>query len=172
MQKEKNNNVKNIILILIKLIFVLTVIVGTFTFIFGILRYQNIGMDGEIKPGDLAIYFRLNKNYRRGDLVVASINDSNKKNKPAEIYRVIALSGDKVDIRDGDLYVNDIKQVENYVKTKTKRLEEGVEFPLVVSKNNVFILSDNREQVLDSRIVGDISVKKLKGKLIFVLKKY
>lgn len=196
-----NRNIKNIILVIIKMLFLLIFVLFTFLFVFGILRYQNLGMNREISPSDLVMYFRLNKRYKKGDLVVLNIKtnivsleerkrkskeeeeekekkeEKYKENEKAkksyyEIYRVIAEEGDEVDIKEDKVIVNGLIQEEEYAIGNTKAFEEGIKFPVKVKKGSVFLLADNREKGIDSRIFGNVLKKDILGKVILVFKKY
>ncbi|MCX7710387.1 MAG: signal peptidase I [Clostridia bacterium] len=80
------------------------------------------------------------------------------------IKRAIALPGDSVDIRDGQVYVNGKKLDEPYAKGETSPL--NMQFPVVVPKNKVFVLGDNRQHSSDSRSIGFIKTSKIKGKAV------
>ncbi len=82
------------------------------------------------------------------------------------IKRVIGVAGDKVDIRNGSVYVNDKKLNEPYAKGKTNNNGE-MSFPQVVPEGKVFVLGDNRENSSDSRAIGFVDLKKIKGKAVF-----
>lgn len=75
------------------------------------------------------------------------------------IRRVIGLPGDKIEIRDGDVYRNDELLKEDYIKGKT----EGSMKPKIIGKDEVFVLGDNREHSLDSRDVGPLKMKLIRG---------
>ncbi|SNX53660.1 signal peptidase I [Thermoanaerobacterium sp. RBIITD] len=81
------------------------------------------------------------------------------------IKRVIGVQGDKIDIKDGYVYVNGVKQNEHYVKGRT--YPNDLTFPLVVPKGKVFVMGDNREVSLDSRIIGFIDYKQIEGKVLY-----
>lgn len=81
------------------------------------------------------------------------------------IKRVIAVEGDKVDIRDGQVYINDILLDEQYVKGFTPQME--MNYPFVVPEGHVFVMGDNRENSLDSRSFGPIPMNSIEGKAIF-----
>jgi len=80
------------------------------------------------------------------------------------IKRVIGLPGDKIDIEDGKVYVNDKELIEPYAKGLTHK--QILEFPLIVPENSVFVLGDNRENSRDSRAIGFIDYGRIKGKAI------
>lgn len=81
------------------------------------------------------------------------------------IKRVVAVAGDKVDIRDGKLYINDVLKEEPYVKGMTPGL--GQSYPLIVPEGHVFVMGDNRENSMDSRSFGPISIDSIEGKAVF-----
>ncbi len=81
------------------------------------------------------------------------------------IKRVIALAGEEVDIRDGLVYVNGIQLDEPYVKGMTPGM--SMEYPLVVPQGQIFVMGDNRENSLDSRSFGPVSLSSVEGKAIF-----
>jgi signal peptidase I len=97
----------------------------------------------------------------RGDVVVFEPPDV-----PTEDYikRVIGLPGDKVEIRDGTVYVNDKPLTENYIKEKPFNAYG----PVVVPPNALFVLGDNRNASRDSRIFGFLPFDKIVGKAMFV----
>ena len=82
------------------------------------------------------------------------------------IKRVIGVSGDRVEIKGGEVYVNDLPLDEPYL------LEEAwMEFePTEVPAGCVFLLGDNRNNSMDSRDsnVGCVSLDRVKGKALFV----
>lgn len=81
------------------------------------------------------------------------------------IKRVIAVAGETVDIRGGAVYVNDILLDEPYVKGITPGM--SMEYPLEVPEGHVFVMGDNRENSLDSRSFGTISLNSVEGKAVF-----
>jgi signal peptidase I len=95
--------------------------------------------------------------------VVAFQDDFLKEGSEGDntIRRVIGLPGDKIEIRDGDVYRNDELLKEDYIKGKT----EGNIKPIIIGKDEVFILGDNREHSIDSRDsrVGPLKMKLIRG---------
>lgn len=82
------------------------------------------------------------------------------------IKRVIALAGDKVDIREGKVYINDQLLDEPYAKGMTPTMG-SIEYPLIVPEGHLFVMGDNRENSLDSRSFGPIDLKSVEGKAVF-----
>lgn len=77
------------------------------------------------------------------------------------IRRVIGLPGDKIEIRDGKVYRNDVLLKEEYITGTT----EGEVGPIIIDEDEVFVLGDNRENSIDSRDprVGPLKLKLIRG---------
>lgn len=93
------------------------------------------------------------------------MHDVLESGKVSYIKRVIGTGGDHVFIKNGDVYVNDIKQNEWY-------LEEGIETPrrgdfydVTVPDGYVFVMGDNRSGSSDSREFGCIPLEKVEGRV-------
>lgn len=63
------------------------------------------------------------------------------------VRRVIGLPGDRIEIKDSQVYRNGKLLKEDYITGKTA----GDVGPVTVGKDEVFVLGDNREQSVDSR---------------------
>ncbi|SHJ59971.1 signal peptidase I [Anaerobranca californiensis DSM 14826] len=99
------------------------------------------------------------KTPKRGEIIVFPLpNDENR----ILIKRVIGLPGDKVEIIDGRLFLNDQEVHEDYILFKS---DNGFG-PVVVPDDKVFVLGDNRSNSIDSRNsqVGFIDIGKIRGK--------
>ncbi|BCN29119.1 signal peptidase I [Anaeromicropila herbilytica] len=81
------------------------------------------------------------------------------------VKRVIGVAGDKVDIKNGYVYVNDVKLDEPYTKGET--IEHEIHLPLTVGKNKLFVMGDHRSVSMDSRSFGVIDLNQVEGKAIF-----
>lgn len=81
------------------------------------------------------------------------------------IKRVIAIEGDKVVIVDGNVYVNDKQLNEPYINQSYPDTQGSIS--LIVPKNKVFVMGDNRANSLDSRsdIIGTIDKSEIIGKV-------
>ena len=79
------------------------------------------------------------------------------------IKRVIGLSGETVEYRDNQLYVNGKKVKDSYGSHKTE------DFKVKVPKGSYFVLGDNRTNSLDSRYFGSFKKKYILGKTSLTL---
>lgn len=87
--------------------------------------------------------------------------------KVSYIKRVIGLPGDKISIREGKVYVNDVELDEPYLVEGLKTESMGGEFTeITVPQNCVFAMGDNRDESKDSREFGCIPIEKIEGKVI------
>jgi signal peptidase I len=80
--------------------------------------------------------------------------------KPDLIKRVIGIEGDKVELKQGVLYINDKPIDEPYI-----RPAPGQSFgPVVVGKDQLFVMGDNRGNSSDSRVFGMLPMKNVIGR--------
>ena len=104
---------------------------------------------------------------KAGDIVVFLPNGN--ANTHYYVKRVVATPGDKVEFRDGRLYVNDImEENEQYDKVADPGIAEEA---VTVGEDEFFVLGDNRNNSEDSRS-GNIGLVKrdlIEGKVWFQL---
>ena len=82
-----------------------------------------------------------------------------KETKKDFIKRVIGLPGEKVEIRAGDVYINDEKLEENH-KMNTDYSYFG---PVEIPSDSYLCLGDNRPRSADSRVWGFVPRKNIYG---------
>lgn len=157
--------VRDLLWLLVKITFICSAVILLFTFVFGIYRCGDLSMFPAIKDGDLVIYYRLDKSFTASEVLAAETDGG------TTALRVVAVAGDEVDIRDGELYINGAMQAESGIYSSTDRYEEGVDFPLTVPEGRVFALGDNRYNSTDSRIFGPIATEETKGKVIALIRR-
>lgn len=146
---------KKFILLLIVVFFSLRLVIG-FSFVNG------DSMEPTLHSGELVMYFRLNQDYQKGDVVSVRIPSG-------EYYvkRIIALEGDLIDIKDGTVYVNEAPLEETYIQGETHPQPGAVRYPFRLQKGQIFVMGDNREISMDSRSFGVVGRGQIKGKLLF-----
>jgi len=137
-----------------------------FHYVYGAFRYQDLSMKPALKDGDLVFFYRLGKDYQIGDIVIYT-----DKNGKLTANRVIAKAGDEVDVDEKGIKLNGAYQQETEITAKTQRFEGGTVFPLTVPEGQLFVLGDNREHAVDSRIYGCIGKESIKGKVIGIFRR-
>lgn len=73
------------------------------------------------------------------------------------IKRVIALPGEKIEYKNNILYIDGKKTRDKY-NTSTEE-----DFSITLNDDEYFVMGDNREDSLDSRIIGAINEKDILG---------
>lgn len=102
------------------------------------------------------------QNPKRGDIVVFSPTETLKQQNFREtlIKRVIGLPGDKVEVKTGQVYINDQPLRENYV-AEAAQYQWG---PVVVPANSYLVLGDNRNDSYDGHYWGFVPRSYIIGK--------
>ena len=163
---------QTLLLYLHDLIYMLAAIMIVFLLLFRMVVVSGPSMFGTLWDGDwlLVLGNVFYQNPEAGDVIIAS-KDSFNYGEPI-VKRVIATEGQKVDIdfEAGVVYVNDVALEEDYTYTATN-LQEGLEFPLIVSEGCVFAMGDNRNKSRDSRSpdIGLIDKREILGKAVFLI---
>ena len=115
---------------------------------------------------------------QRGDIVVFLPTDTIKKNDPtlkdAFIKRLIGLPGDKVELRNGRVYINNKPLPENYlgegqltsIDVCTSIDQPYLSKPVTVPPNSYLMLGDNRRNSYDSRCWGTVPRDHLIGRAV------
>ncbi|MDQ6615149.1 MAG: signal peptidase I [Actinomycetota bacterium] len=116
-------------------------------------------MEPTLKPGDRVLVNKLSYDLHgihRGDIVVFKRPPSEAADDPAIrdlIKRVIGLPGDRIEGRDGLVYINGQLQKEPYLPPGTVTTT----LPLMtVPAGTYFVMGDNRGNSKDSRFIGPI----------------
>jgi signal peptidase I, bacterial type len=124
-------------------------------------------MEQTIMTGDDLFVYRLPylfSNPKRFDVVVFDYPDNEKL---LYVKRIIALPGEKVEIKNGKVYINDSNEplYEDFVNGQPL----GDYGPYYVPDNCYFMMGDNRNNSQDSRFWHNkfVSKDKIVGKAIF-----
>lgn len=155
----------DILYLVSKLLMVGFVLATLYFFVFGLLRYNDDGMKPALKDGDLVVYYRLDKRYSIGDLLVYSYKGKER------VARVIATEGSTIDINENGLIINGSPQQEQDIYKETLLYKEGATFPMKVPAGQLFVLGDNRTTAVDSRAFGTIPIQDTQGKVVTVLRR-
>ncbi|MDO4288153.1 MAG: signal peptidase I [Eubacterium sp.] len=156
---------EDLVYLLAKMGVVAIVIFALFAFVFGLTPVTDAGMEPAFNPGDLVMYYRLDKDYSQSDAIVVEA-DGEK-----QIRRVVAKGGDTVDFTDQGLVINGALQQEPDTATKTLPYEEGVSYPITLAEDEVFVLGDARDGASDSRAYGPVKLSDTCGKVMALLRR-
>lgn len=151
---------RNIRMLVLEVAVTIVGVVAVFSFVFGLMRVTDPSMDPYCRDGDLLLFSRMDKTYDAGDVAVFEYNGL------LTTGRVVAVGGDTVNIDSQGLIVNGAHQVEPGIFDETTQVADGVTFPLTVPQGAVFVLGDNRDEAVDSRIVGCVPKDQTLGTVI------
>jgi signal peptidase I len=118
--------------------------------------------------GDTPVGLALGLDYHRGDVVVVL---KPNMEKPI-IKRIIGLPGDKIEIKENQILINDQVLEESYIPefttTTTGTFLRASEFKSI-PEHHYAVMGDNRENSLDSRYtdIGFVNRDWIQGKVIF-----
>ncbi len=152
------SNISNKIKSLIPYIIIIVVVVLIRSFVITPVTINGSSMNNTLFTKDVLFLNKINKNYKQNDIVVVKL-----KNYETDIIkRIIALPGQSVEIENGQIYIDTIKYTEKNMLGTLKDMDM-----LLLGKDEYFILGDNRNDSLDSRIFGAVTKKEIKGKVNF-----
>ncbi len=156
--------------ILETIVFVGSLFIVVYLFILTPNQVKGASMEPTFHSGDYILTSRVTYKLRRpqrGDVVVFK----SPKNPDIEyIKRIIGIAGDKILIKNGEVFVNDIKLEETYIAAKTNLWETGYVkegIPIIIPENHVFVMGDNRPRSSDSREFGPISISNIIGQVFY-----
>jgi len=98
----------------------------------------------------------------RGDIIVFEAPKELKEEKDL-VKRVIGLPGEKVQVTNGKVYINDKALYEPYIK-EPPQYEYG---PVTVPDNSYLMLGDNRNMSKDSHVWGFVDADSILGRVWF-----
>ncbi|MCR5527427.1 MAG: signal peptidase I [Lachnospiraceae bacterium] len=150
--------------IYILVVLVVTILVKTFCFQRSVV--DGSSMENTLQDGESLIVEKITgriSGYDRFDIIVFPFQYSQNV---YYIKRIIGLPGETVQISSGKIYINGNELKENYGKETI--VDAGTaEKPVLLGKDEYFVLGDNRNSSMDSRTddVGNIHKKDIIGKV-------
>ena len=142
-------------------------------FIFIPVPVDGNSMKKTLSQGDMIVMEKFSS-IKRFDVIVFQL-----PNGAIYIKRVIGMPGDSIKYENDQLYVNDQPVSENFLENNKKKDHKKVPYTTnldlkeltneeVLSKDNYFVMGDNRRMSKDSRSFGPIETKYILGKAQFV----
>jgi signal peptidase I len=147
------------------------------TFLFQAFYIPSESMVPTLEIGDRVLVNKLSyrlHDINRGDIVVFERPPADQSGQEIEdlIKRVIGLPGDRLVIRDGQIYLNGQLLSEPYLPSGT-RTENGPyekcteDRPCVIPEGTIWVMGDNRGSSRDSRWFGPIRQDAVVGRAFF-----
>ena len=134
---------------------ILVVVILIKTFVFTPVIVNGESMMNTLHDNDVMILNKIGMKLNgidRFDIVVIQTNNSKI------IKRVIALPGETIEYKEGNLYINDKKVEDKYGSDVTYDIEK-----VTLAENEYYVLGDNRTDSVDSRILGPIQKDDILG---------
>ncbi|MBE6903106.1 MAG: signal peptidase I [Ruminococcaceae bacterium] len=163
----KSQVFKKALTIVLTVIVTASLLLNLFTFIMPVVKYYGNSMSPTLKDGQILIVNKMAK-IENGDIIAFYYNNK------VIVRRVIASGNDQVTIDVfGTVSINGKELEENYIENKTLG-QSNLNFPYNVPANSYFVLGDNRDVAMDSRLseIGTVTKDRLLGKVIFSLKPF
>ena len=139
------------------------------TFVAQPYRVEQQSMERTLEPDQYVLVDKLTPrwdDYSRGDIVVFEPPPAWVEGGPQTpfIKRVIGLPGETVEIRDGAVYIDDVKLDEPYLFDLQPTTAADEPARLVVPDGQVFVMGDHRAASADSRAFGPIEQSTIIGR--------
>jgi len=106
------------------------------------------------------------KEPQRGDIIVFKYPGDEKRDF---IKRVIGLPGETIEIKDKQVFINGKPLQEPYaIYNGSPSYFRGHYGPVKIPPNHLFVMGDNRDNSMDSRVWGFLDERKVKGKAFII----
>ena len=138
------------------LVFIAVAVALTFAILrlFGVVLVVGTSMEPTFHSGTMIIVSKISEEdiITRGDIVIADIKDPETGKRIREVKRAIGIPGDKIQIKDGRLYINrEWKKTIERIREPGKAHEE-----IILGEDEYFLLGDNVNASGDSRMFGPV----------------
>ena len=168
MEEVVGKQKKSALLEYVKVIVVTLVVTYIMLYFFQVSRVYGTSMLPTYHEGNIVIVekvFYKNSEPTYNDIVVVDyVNESS--DETYIIKRVVGVGGDHLEIKDNQFYRNGKLVEEEYINETMQTDNMVVDVP----EGKIFVLGDNRNVSLDSRIIGYVDFKKdVIGKVVLKL---
>lgn len=180
--RPKREGARSIISTLAVLLIAPLVALFLTAFVFQSYQVDGQSMETTLQHNDRLLVWKVPKTWsritgnpyipKRGDVIVFVDRELGSFGQPGKqlIKRVIALPGERVVIRDGHVTVYNKEHPDGFDPDKTLPYGEVIKdttnsVDQTVPEGQVFVLGDNRDNSLDSRVFGPVDANDIVGKL-------
>lgn len=143
---------------------VMIIVLLSHYFIATIIIVRGASMEGSYRTGDLVVIEKLSylwENPKRGDVVGIYFPTYEQRRI---IKRIVGLPKEKIEIKNGQVLINEVLLDEPYLSTGIKTIPDMV---YTLRSDEYFVLGDNRERSSDSRVFGPLPKSSIIGKKLF-----
>ena len=137
------------------------VLLNVFTYVFQIVNYNGSGMEPNLRGGQILAILKT-KSVKPGDVIAFYYNNQ------VLIRRVICTGGNQISIaEDGAVSINGQLLDEPYLTEKSIG-QCNLTFPYHVRSGTVFVMGDDRDAAMDSRLtqIGTVPEERIIGKVL------
>lgn len=148
---------------LVTTIYLLVSLVLWLSVSFGTVAVKGLSMYPTLNDKDILIASRLDiiKDVNKGDIVICHYPERGNKRF---VKRVVAKEGDKIEIKEGLIFINGKDRTASYFDEQTKFDNDYPE--TTVPEGTYFVIGDNVNDSEDSRMVGFIDENDIIGVVI------
>jgi len=165
--QEKTENTKHIFIkttvkIIVTIVLAVSLLLNLFTYVMPVVKYYGTSMSPTLEDGQILIVSKLSE-IESGDVIAFYYNNK------VLVRRVAAVGNEQITVDVfGTVSVNGNEMEESYIEHKTYG-QCDIDFPFTVPSNTYFVLGDNREVAMDSRLeeIGTVAEDRIIGKIVF-----
>lgn len=164
-EREKRSLFSFVVELLVIFIVAYVIAYVSQNFLFGNFQIQQRSMEPTLYENERVLINRVVYYYstpKRGDIVIL---EDPLGSRSDFVKRIVAVSGDTVEIRNGQTYINSKLLSEPYVVNDMDNDNLG---PLTIPLDRFFVMGDNRPKSSDSRRFGPVLRRNLLGKVFIV----
>ena len=127
------------------------------TYIITPVRVDGLSMYPTLENNEILLLKKYDHKFERFDIIVLGYENDKL------VKRIVGLPGEYIEYKDNKLYVDGEIIKENFLKDTITEDFNIEEFGEKIPDNYYFVMGDNRGNSTDSRIIGFISEKDIKG---------